>query len=177
MTIRPIRPDDDDRLRASHARLSPQSRYRRFMTAKPQLSSTDARYLVDVDGESHFALVATVEDEQGESIAGVARFIRLPEQPDIAEFAVVVGDRFQRQGLARELLERLAAAAADRGIESFRATMLADNTAIHHLIEDFAGGEIRHRRDGTTCEAEFSVRPRRDTRSRGPEMIAAWGGS
>ena len=47
--IRPIRPDDRERLQVSHERLSDQSRYRRFMTAKPTLTAADADYLVDID--------------------------------------------------------------------------------------------------------------------------------
>jgi RimJ/RimL family protein N-acetyltransferase len=193
VAIRRISPDDDERLRDSHARLSPQSRYRRFMSAKPQLSSSDARYLVDVDGDNHFALVATSAQGEGERIVGVARFIRVPEQPQTAEFAIVISDGWQRQGLGRELLRRLVDAAPRRGVQRFRATMLADNAAIHRLIEDFAGDEVRHRRAGTTCEAEFSVRPQHagavaapgtdaeappgDDGSPADEIIAAWAGS
>ena len=57
--IRPIRADDAVRLREAHTRLSPETRYRRFLAAKPQLSAADSRYLVEVDGSDHFALVAT----------------------------------------------------------------------------------------------------------------------
>src|SRR5664280_1691911 len=86
--IREIRADDGDRLRASHARLSPESRYRRFLGAKPTLSESDARYLVSVDGSDHVAYVATttVNGREGEIVA-VARFIRLADAPSTAEFA------------------------------------------------------------------------------------------
>jgi RimJ/RimL family protein N-acetyltransferase len=177
VTIRPIRPDDGERLRLSHERLSPDARYRRFMSAKPHLSSSDARYLVDVDGEDHYALVATADEDGDEQIVAVARFIRLPEDPDVAEFAIVVGDRWQRQGLAFELLRRLADAADPRGVQRFRATMLADNAPIHRLVERFAAGDVDHRRQGTTCEAEFSVHPHHDDRRAAPEMIVACAGS
>jgi hypothetical protein len=101
VAIRPIGPDDHGRLRASHARLSPESRYRRFLATKPELTSADARYLVEIDGSDHFALVATLPDEPGEPIVAVARYIRLPDDPGAAEYAVVVGDDYQRQGPAR----------------------------------------------------------------------------
>jgi GNAT superfamily N-acetyltransferase len=63
----------------------------------------------------------------GEAIVAVARFVRQPADPSIAEFAIVVGDRWEGQGLGRELLGRLADAAVTRGVERFRAAMLADN--------------------------------------------------
>ena len=81
VAIRPIGPDDHERLRASHARLSPESRYRRFLATKPELTSADARYLVEIDGSDHFALVATLPGEPDEPIVAVARYIRLPDDP------------------------------------------------------------------------------------------------
>lgn len=168
VTIRPIRPDDHDRLRASHARLSPESRYRRFLAAKPELSSADARYLVEIDGADHFALVATVPDQADEPIVAVARWIRLPDDPAAAEFAIVVGDDYQRQGLAGELMTQLAHAAVGRGIERFRATMLADNVAIHRVTAKLATGPVRRRQLGSLAEVEIELAP-------GPGEVAGAG--
>lgn len=157
MTIRSIRPDDYERLRASHDRLSVESRYRRFMAPKPHLSPADARYLVDIDGCDHYALVATVAEPEGEAIVAVARFIRLPSDPAVAEFAIVVGDAWQRQGLAGELMGRLADAAVDRGVRRFCATVLADNHGIRRVIEQLADGPIGWVREGHAFEVEFPL--------------------
>jgi RimJ/RimL family protein N-acetyltransferase len=151
--IRPIRTDDSERLRTSHARLSPESRYRRFLGAKPELSASDAKYLVDIDGCHHFALVATLDDE----IVAVTRFVREPEDPATAEFAIVVGDDHQRQGLAGELLRRLAEAAAERGVRRFRATILTDNVAIRRLMQTLAAGPLDECRLGTVSEVGFDL--------------------
>jgi RimJ/RimL family protein N-acetyltransferase len=158
--IRPIRDDDSERLRAHHARLSPESRYRRFLSAKPSLTSADVRYLVEIDGCDHHALVATRpggEDGDPETIVGVARFIRLPEQRDVAEVAVVVTDDLHRQGIGAALVGRLAEAAVARGVRRFRATMLADNLAIHRLFENLADGPVQRRRLGGLSEMEFRL--------------------
>jgi hypothetical protein len=77
VVIRPIRPDDTDRLQAAHGRLSPLTRYRRFMTSKPYLSPADALYLADIDGCNHFALVATFaerDEDEDAAIIAVVRF-------------------------------------------------------------------------------------------------------
>src|SRR5437764_9868751 len=100
--IRPIQADDGPRLSAAYDRLSPEARYRRFLAPKPHLRPSEVRYLVEIDGDQHFALVATLEDDP-ERIIAVARFVRLREDPNAAEFAVVVGDAWQGQGLATEL--------------------------------------------------------------------------
>jgi RimJ/RimL family protein N-acetyltransferase len=157
VAIRPIGPDDHERLRASHARLSPESRYRRFLATKPELSSADARYLVEVDGSDHLALVATLPDEPGEPIVAVARYIRLPHDPTAAEFAVVVGDDYQRQGLAGELMKRLAHAAVGCGVKRFRATMLADNIAIQRVTANLAAGPLKRRQLDSLTEVEIEL--------------------
>ena len=129
VTIRPIQADDTERLQLSHARLSPESRYRRFLSAKPHLTAADARYLVDIDGCDHYALVATAAEPGGTRSSPWPASSASPRIAASAEFAIVVGDDWQRQGLGGELLGRLADAAVTRGVDRFRATMLADNVA------------------------------------------------
>jgi RimJ/RimL family protein N-acetyltransferase len=157
--IRPIRPNDSHRLQAYHLGLSDESRYRRFLSVKPRLSAADARYLVDIDGSDHYALVATSpEGSQGAgSIVAVARFIRLVQRRDTAEFAIVVGDEFHRQGLAGELMDRLAVAARERGIQRFQASMLADNVAIRQIMQRLAAGPVQVLERGAIIELEIEL--------------------
>jgi GNAT superfamily N-acetyltransferase len=155
--IRPIRADDGERLSASHARLSPESRYRRFLAAKPELTVSDVRYLVDVDGVDHIALVATQSAPEGEQIVGVARCIRIPGQPHTGEFAIVVADDLHRHGVGRLLLARLAELAVAQGITRFRATMLSENLAIQRLLAAFAVGPVIRRHQGETTEMEIAL--------------------
>lgn len=157
VAIRPIGPDDHERLRASHSRLSPESRYRRYLASKPELTSADARYLVEIDGSDHLALVATLPDEPDQPIVAVARYIRLPDDPTAAEYAIVVGDDYQRQGLGGELMARLAQAAVARGVKRFRATMFADNIAIHRLTANVAAGPLKRRQVGSLSEVEIEL--------------------
>jgi RimJ/RimL family protein N-acetyltransferase len=162
VTIRPIQADDGERLQLAHERLSQESRYRRFLSSKPQLTAADTRYLVDIDGCDHYALVATVAEPDGEAIIAVARFVRLPEDRRTAEFAIVVGDAWQRQGVAGELLGRLADAAVTRGVTRFRASMFADNVAIHRLVARLAVRVTNRHRSGNVSEMEFDLPTRRD---------------
>ncbi|MGA2015123.1 MAG: GNAT family N-acetyltransferase [Solirubrobacteraceae bacterium] len=162
VTIRQIRADDGERLRASHERLSPESQYGRFMSSKPQLTGADTRYLVDVDGHDHLALVATVTESDDEAIVAVARCVRVRPGSTTAEFAIVVGDDYQRLGLARELMARLAGAATEHGVRRFRATAFADNLAIHRVIVRVAVGEPDYQRLGPITEVEFDLPARLD---------------
>ncbi len=154
--LRPIRPDDGPRLKTGYRALSAQSQYQRFLALKPRLTDADVRYLVEVDGTNHYALVATTTSSPDWIIA-VARFVRAAEDPQAADFAVVVGDPYQGEGLGTELLERLADAAVARGIRHFRATALADNVAVHKLVRRLAGRLARERHVGPVDEFEVDL--------------------
>ena len=157
VSIRPIRADDGERLSASHERLSPESRYRRFLSAKPVLTGADVRYLIDVDGVDHIALVATRPSPDGEQIVGVARCIRLPDRPDTGEVAIVVADALQRQRVGTSLIGRLAELAVAQGITRLRATMLSGNLGIQRLLAGLAAGPVQRWHQGETSEMEIEL--------------------
>ena len=156
--IRPIRADDGERLSASHDRLSPETRYRRFLSAKPQLSGADIEYLVHVDGVDHIALVATQPTIPGKPIVAVARCIRVPSSPDVGEFAIVVADALQGQGVGTRLVGRLAELAVAQGITRFRATILSENLPIQRLLTGMAAGPVTRTYYGETMEMELDLR-------------------
>jgi RimJ/RimL family protein N-acetyltransferase len=154
--IRPIEAADGPALTAAYERLSDESKYRRFLAAKPHLSRSDIVYLTLIDGERHVALVATDAGEP-DQIIGVARFVRLPEDPDTAEFAIVIGDTYQNDGLGSALMSRLAQAATDHGVKRLRGTMLADNIGAHKLTRRLAGELAHERHFGSVDELEVEL--------------------
>lgn len=134
--IRPIQASDKVRLSVALSRLSRETIQRRFLAAKPKLSSSELRYLTEVDGHDHIALVAVLAAEP-DSIVAVARCVRMPQLPDTAEFAIVVGDPLQGLGLGSLLARELATAARSSGIRRFSATMAGENVAVRRLIAHF----------------------------------------
>jgi RimJ/RimL family protein N-acetyltransferase len=132
--IRPVEPADKPRLEVALSRLSRESIRRRFLAAKPSLSAAELRYLTEVDGFQHIALVAVLADDP-DAIVAVARCIRTKPGGATAEFAIVVGDDLQGKGLGTTLAQALAVAAHAAGIRRFTATTLADNDAVHHLMD------------------------------------------
>jgi RimJ/RimL family protein N-acetyltransferase len=135
--IRPVEPGDKSRLQHALGQLSPESIRRRFLAAKPVLSAAELRYLTEVDGRHHLALLAVLEDDP-DQVVGVARCVRLEPGGDTAEFAIVVGDPVQGEGLGTVLAAALAEAACRAGIRRFSATTRADNDAAQALLEKFA---------------------------------------
>jgi len=131
--LRPIEAGDKARISAALGRLSQETIRRRFLAAKPTFSTSELRYLTEVDGHNHLALAAVLADDP-EALVGVARCVRLPDAPDTAEFAIVVADAFQGRRLGTLLARELAGAARAVGIRRFAATMLSDNAAVRRLM-------------------------------------------
>ena len=150
VVIRPIRPDDKDRLAVAVGRLSDETARRRFLAPKPRLSGTELRYLTEIDYVDHWAEVAVLKQDP-EAIIGVARWIRDEQDPQAAEAAIVIGDSFQGQGLGRRLGLSIADAARLREIRRFTATMLSDNVAAQRLFAAISERlDVEH--DGPTDE-------------------------
>jgi RimJ/RimL family protein N-acetyltransferase len=133
IAFRHIRPDDKGRLAEALGRLSPESRHRRFLMPKPRFSSAELRYLTEIDGFDHVAVVAVLADDP-DAFLGVGRFVRMRDDPSTAELAIVIADPLQGQGLGRALGRRLADEAIALGVERFTATLLGENVAAHRLL-------------------------------------------
>jgi RimJ/RimL family protein N-acetyltransferase len=131
--IRPIQGGDKERLEVGLARLSAETIRRRFLAAKPSFSRRELRYLTEIDGYDHIALVAVLFDDP-DTLVAVARAVRFSDRPDTAEMAIVVADHLHGQGLGTQLARRLSAAARSVGIRHFAGTMLADNEPIRRLM-------------------------------------------
>jgi RimJ/RimL family protein N-acetyltransferase len=132
--IRPIRPNDKGLLADGLRRLSPESVQRRFLTPKRSFSRTELRYLTEVDGRDHVALVVEHPADPVRRLIAVARFVRLQDDPEAADVAFTVADDWQARGLGSLLGKHLAHAARNRDIRRFTATMASDNVPAHRLM-------------------------------------------
>jgi RimJ/RimL family protein N-acetyltransferase len=155
--IRPIRPDDKALLAEGIEHLSRQSAYQRFLAPKDALTEDELRYLTEVDFRDHVAFVAVRPEEPG-ALVGVGRWIRLRDDPEVAEIAFVVSDALQRRGLGTAIADALADAARERGIKRFVATMLPDNLGAHRLFARVAQ-EREITANGHVHEVRGAIRP------------------
>jgi CBS domain-containing protein/GNAT superfamily N-acetyltransferase len=134
--IRPIRPDDATRLQAAFAQMSPDTVYDRFMGYKKSLADEEARFLTNVDYDRQMALVAAkVEGHGEEMIIGVAHYYVLENDSACAEFAVVISDAYQRQGLGTHLMRRLMEYAQAHGIRTLLSFIRVENYRLLRFVQ------------------------------------------
>ena len=128
-SVRPIRPDDADRLVAFHSHLSPGTCYRRFFSYHPVLSDSEVERFTHVDYDDRVALVAVSDDR----IIGVGRYDRHPGTSE-AEVAFVIADEFQGHGIGSLLLDQLVDVARTHGITAFLADTLCENLQMLDVV-------------------------------------------
>ena len=149
--LRPIQPSDADALVAFHGKLSQRTRYLRYFSAYPRIPPRDLFRFTNVDHQDRVAFVVELAGE----IIAVGRYERHPGTPD-AEVAFVVADAHQGRGIGSVLLEHLAAAARERGLQRFVAVVLAENDAMIRVFR-LAGYETTRHIEYGEVTLEFDV--------------------
>ncbi len=170
--IRPITPDDAQRLVSFYEHVSDESKYYRFFAPYPRLSDRDVHRFTHHDYVDRVGLAATVG---GEFIATV-RYDRIDENglpahlpppgvgdadralADEAEVAFLVQDAHQGRGVASVLLEHIGAVARERGIRRFAAEVLPANTKMIKVFTD-AGYTQKRSFDDGVVRLEFDLEP------------------
>ena len=161
--VRAVRPDDAGRLIALYDRLSRDTAYQRFFTVLRRLPPDWARLLATVDYVRRLAIVATADASPSADVVAVARY-EPTDEPGTAEVAFVVQDEWQAKGLGTVLFRLLLDAAQGRGIDRFRAYVLADNRRMLDLIARFTDIRERSLHQGVV-ELLFTPRVASRTRS------------
>jgi len=134
VTLRPIRPEDAEMERAFVRKLSPESRYFRFMDTLRELTPAMLVRFTQIDYDRELAFVATLPDGAGEAEIGVCRYITNPDG-ESCEFALVIADDWQRKGLGRRLMGQLIDVARARGLRSMIGHVLAENRGMLQLCQ------------------------------------------
>jgi len=137
VTIRPIRPEDEPLMVQFHRGLSDDNVRLRYFCSMSFAQRTAHERLVRVclsDYDRQFALVTTHRDAEtgGEEIIAVGRISRTHGSSG-AEFALVVGDRWQGRGLGTRLLREIIRVAEAEGIGSLCADVLPQNTHMRRI--------------------------------------------
>jgi len=138
VTIRPIRPEDEPKLVTFHERLSERSvylRYANLMKLEERVAHERLARICFIDYDREMALVAERPAENGEDeIIGVGRLTQHPGRNE-AEFAMLVIDEYQGEGIGTELLRRLVRVGEAENLDRITADILQQNHAMQRVCE------------------------------------------
>jgi L-amino acid N-acyltransferase YncA len=133
LRLEPLRRGDRSTVKGLFARLSPESRLRRFLSPVTSLSERDLAFLTNVGRTGHEA-VAAVDARDG-TIAGIARYVQHQGRPEAADVAVAVADDLHRRGIGSVLMDRLITCANANGFHLLTATTLWENRPARALLK------------------------------------------
>jgi acyl-CoA synthetase (NDP forming)/GNAT superfamily N-acetyltransferase len=157
--MRPIRPEDAPAIVEFHSRMSDRTRYLRYFSPYPRIPERDLARFVNVDHHDREAFVIV----SGDRIMAVGRYERLgPDSPE-AEVAFVVEDAHQGRGIGSVLLEHLAEAARENGINRFVAEVLPQNGGMLRVFSDF-GYQVQRKYADGVVHLDFPIAPTEKSR-------------
>lgn len=152
--IRHMQPSDDRYLIDLFQNLSEETRRFRFFVPLSHVPRSyiarEARTLASIDVQTQAALIALTTDQETEQAIGVARLGIDKNDPTTAEFAIVLRDDYQREGLGTILLDLIVQVAIVRGLKKLRGISLAENDGIHYLINNLGLPVTNQTRRGET---------------------------
>ena len=133
MVVRPIRPEDAEIEQAFIRQLSERAKYFRFMQTITELTPQMLARFTQIDYDREMALIAVVDVNGRETEIGVARYITNPDARS-CEFAIVVADNWQRQGIAHRLMQQLIETARSHALQMMEGEVLANNHEMLKLV-------------------------------------------
>lgn len=160
LTIRPIRPEDEPLMVKFHGTLSEETVIFRYF-GLPKLEKRVAHERLtracfnDYDREIGLVAIRQNPDTKEDEIVGVSRLIRAPGINE-AEFAIVIGDRFQGLGLGTHLVELLVGIGRQEGIGRIVALVMPENHVMQQVFRK-AGFEVKYDSFNEAIRAEIGL--------------------
>jgi len=151
--LRPVRPEDEALEAEMFSHFSARTQRQRFFRLIKEISHDLLVRYTQIDYDREMAIVAEIEEAGRKKMAGVARLIADPNS-DSAEFAVVVADPWQFQGLGKKFTDFILAIARQKGIKMVWAKFYRDNKSMQAI---FQKRNFRFRGQGKITTAELDL--------------------
>ncbi|MCU0586687.1 MAG: GNAT family N-acetyltransferase [Syntrophobacteraceae bacterium] len=133
VTIRPAKPVDERRLQEHFYNLDKNDILSRFFHKKTSFIRDDVASMFQIDYTQEMTMVATIGELGFGRIIAVGGYV-LDARRNLAEVAFSVTKDWKRRGLSKRILEKLAEAARDNGIEGLVAYTSLNNKAMIGLF-------------------------------------------
>lgn len=153
--LRLVGPQDRKRYLKGFSRISARTNINRFHTFKTGFTEKELRYLLDIDNVHHLAIGA-INCNRNDMGIGIARYISQADNPARAEAAIVVIDEYQGKGLGKLLYRELMDRALENGIVTLSNTVMKDNRAMLHLLEQMGAQQISENEQVYELELQLS---------------------
>ncbi|HEX9020872.1 MAG TPA: GNAT family N-acetyltransferase [Nitrospirota bacterium] len=154
--LRPVKFSDEHLLKDFFYSLSNDSMYRRFVSTRADMHHERLQPFVVIDYSREMVILVVLQDEEKETIVGMAQYL-IAENTHTAEVAFVVRDDYQGKGIGAELLSYVTYLARKSGLHGFTATVLMENRRMLQLFEK-AGFIVEKRAEGGMYELTMSFR-------------------
>jgi acetyltransferase len=139
VTVRPIRAEDETAMIAFHKTLSELSVYYRYFSPlklNQRLDHERLSRICFIDYDRQIALAVERKDSDGKSeIIGVGRLIKMRNGRE-GEFAILISDGYQRQGLGTILLSMLLQIGRDEKLDRVFGTIMNDNKGMQKICQN-----------------------------------------
>lgn len=165
---RPICADDKGLIQQGFSELTERSKYLRFFAVRSKLTLSQLMYFTEIDGKNHVAWGIIDESKDAPRPVGIGRFVRLKDEPDVAEIAIAIVDIYQGKGMGRVLFAILNIVASMAGIKRLRYHVLEDNQFVIDSLNRF--NLVTQKKDGEILIAETNVLTDEDVLFRYPKF-------
>jgi len=152
--LRPIRPEDEPMQEEMFKTFSDETKRFRFFGPIKESHELLAHY-TQIDYDREIAIIAELTEEGRKKMAGVVRLITDPYN-ETAEYAIVIGDPWQRQGLGTIMTRYILEIARNRGIKRVYAYLLEDNA---NMLDLFLKFKFTHQKEEDMYRVELLLDP------------------
>jgi acetyltransferase len=135
ISLRPIKPTDDELMIELFKSLSKETIHLRFFSTLKYMPKEQLEKYTHIDYEKQMAIVALVRENRRERMVAVGRYNLLEEEPDVAEFAIVVQDACQGRGIGTEVLRHLAHVAKLQNVRVIVGYIMSENTRMFAVLK------------------------------------------
>ena len=132
--FRAIKPSDEDEMRRLFYRFSDEAVYYRYFTNLKAMPHASMQKYVNVDYGQILSIVGLVGVPGKGRLIAEGRYAKSYSSP-YAEIAFVVDESYQRYGIATFMYRYLVKLAKERGLQGFKAYVLASNRAMMKVFE------------------------------------------
>ena len=133
LTLRPIRPEDEEQHLEFLAHLDPEDVRQRVFYSRRSIERSELARLTQIDYAREMAFIAVTPDPDGrEQTLGVVRATADPDNCE-AEFGIIVRSELKGEGLGELLMYKLIRTLREQGTRVLVASMLPENTRMLEL--------------------------------------------